>query len=285
MLPFALVYLDEIPRSIFSFFSSHFFFNHFLAGLQDLGWVDPDREDLTGVFVWTIWIITIAATISVVSGLAIGIKTLANIGFCLGNLILFLCFVMEKTDYLLNLLVQTTGVYLQYNIFKVPFWTDAFGALTPGEGRAVDGNGSASWFIGAWTVFYMAWWVAWACFVGMFIARISKNRTLREVIVSSFVCPTIYAIIWFSVFGGISLRQQRQALELQKIGEDSFGDAGHYMTEGSGFCYDVPQEDVVVNGTTVFTNSLPGVTPVCTFDSGNDAQSWFNVSTLLFCFD
>jgi len=248
-----------------------------IAGCQDLGWVDPDREDLTPVFVILIWIITVAATISVVSGLSVGIKTLAQIGFALGNIILFLCFTMEKTDYLLNLLVQTTGVYLQNNIFQIPFWTDAFGALNEGEGRAVDGNSSASWFIGAWTVFYMAWWVAWACFVGMFIARISKNRTLREVIVSVFLCPTIYALVWFSFMGGIGLRQQRQAMELQKVGEASFGDAGHFLVDGSEFCFDVPQQDVMVNGTSVFANLVPGITPVCLFDRSNDAQSWFNV--------
>jgi len=184
---------------------------------------------------------------------------------------------MEKTSYLLNLAVQTTGVYLQYNIFQVPFWTDAFGELEGGEGRATDGNSSAQWFIGAWTVFYMAWWVAWACFVGMFVARISKNRTIREVVVSVFICPTAYAIIWFSFMGGIGLRQQRQALELQKIGEESFQDPSYFLADDSEFCYDVPQQDVTVNGTTVFTNHLPGITPVCMFDRANDAQSWFNV--------
>ena len=186
---------------------------------------------------------------------------------------------MEKSNFLINLLVQTTGMYLQFNIFKVPFWTDAFGALTSGEGRAVDGNGSADWFIGAWTVFYMAWWVAWACFVGMFIARISKNRTLREIIVSVFLCPTAYALIWFSFMGGIGLRQQRQAMELQKIGEDSFQDANHFVSDGSPFCFDVPQGDIDVNGTVVFSNNMLGITPVCLFDSSNDAQSWFNVSS------
>lgn len=246
--------------------------------MQDLGLVDPKREDLTAVFVWLLWGITALATISVVSGLSVGVKILANLAFGLGNFILFLCFVMEKTDYLMNLLVQTTGVYFQYSIFKIPFWTDAFGSLTEGEGRAIDDNASASWFIGSWTVFYMAWWTAWACFVGMFIARISKNRTLREVIISVFICPTIYALIWFSWMGGIGLRQQRQALELQAIGEESFSDPDYYLKDGSEFCYDVPQEDVIVNGTTVFTNGLPGITPVCLFDRNNDAQSWFNVS-------
>jgi len=248
-----------------------------VAGLQRLGWVDSQKEELTTEYNIIVWLMTIAATISVVSGLAVGIKTLANIAFFLGCLILFLSFVMEKTNFLLNLLVQTTGIYLQYNIFQVPFWTDAFGALKEDEGRAVDEHSSAQWFIGAWTVFYMAWWVAWACFVGMFIARISKNRTLRTVIVSVFLCPTLYCLIWFSFMGGIGLRQERQALELEKLGSDVFGDASYYVSEESEFCYDVPQEDVLVNGTAVFTNRLLGITPVCTFDTSNSEQAWFNV--------
>ena len=63
---------------------------------------------------------------------------------------------MDKTYYLLNLVVQTTGMYLQWNLFQVAFWTDAFGSLNAGEGRAVDGNSAATWWIGAWTVFYLA---------------------------------------------------------------------------------------------------------------------------------
>jgi len=77
--------------------------------------------------------------------------------------------------------------------------------------------------------------------------------------------------------GGIGLRQQRQALELQKIGEDSFKDSNYFVSDKSAFCYDVPQEDIIVDETVVFTNTLLGITPVCLFDAGNDAQSWFNV--------
>ena len=92
----------------------------------------------------------------------------------------------------------------------MPFWTDAFGALREGEGRAIDGNSAAADWMGWRTVFYMSWWVAWSCSVGLFIARISKNRTLRSVIIGVFFCPTIYALIWFSCMGGIGLRQERQ---------------------------------------------------------------------------
>ena len=133
------------------------------------------------------------------------------------------------------------------------------------------------------TFFFLLWcylsgWVAWACFVGMFIARISRNRTLRHIIVSVFLCPTAYSLIWFCLMGGIGLRQQRQARELQGIGTEYFGDSDYFVSaEGNGFCYDVPQQDVVVNETTVFTNTLLGITPVCEFDSSQSSQAWFNV--------
>lgn len=246
------------------------------AGMKKLGWIDPSSDPVT-TNVAIIWVITAFATLSVVSGLKVGIKILSVLGFGLGCLLLFLSFVMEKSYYLLNVLVQTTGVYLQWNIFQLPFWTDAFGGLKSGEGRAIDGNTAAAEWMGWWTVFYMAWWVAWACFVGLFIARISKNRSLRSVIVGVFLAPTAYALLWFSFMGGIGLRQQRQALELEKLGTDHFADSAYFQSADSAFCYDVPQSDVYAGGELIFTNTLPGVTPVCKFDSGNSSLAWFNV--------
>jgi len=248
------------------------------VGLRKLGWVDPTIDD-TSLNVAVIWVITAFATLSVVSGLKVGIKLLSLLGFGLGTLILFLSFVMEKSYYLMNLLVQTTGVYLQWCIFQVPFWTDAFGGLQKGEGGATDGNFASHKWMGWWTVFYMAWWVAWSCFVGLFIARISKNRTLRSVICGVFLAPTIYALIWFSTMGGIGIRHQRQALEMQQLGIVAYGDEEYYQSDVSKFCYDVPQEDVYVgtNSTPEFTNTLPGITPVCLYDADNSSLSWFNV--------
>lgn len=246
------------------------------AGMTKLGWVDADADSTT-VNVIIIWVITAFATISVVSGLKVGIKILSVLGFGLGCLILFLSFVMEKSYYLLNLLVQTTGVYMQWCIWQIPFWTDAFGGLKEGEGQAVDGKEPPPEWMGWWTVFYMAWWVAWACFVGLFIARISKNRTLRSIIVGVFLAPTLYSLIWFSFMGGIGIRQQRQALELEQLGNETYSDPGYFQSVESEFCYDVPQEDVYFNNTLIFTNTLMGITPVCKFDSDNSALSWFNV--------
>ena len=83
------------------------------VGMKSLGWISEDADDIT-VNIAIIWIITGFATVSVVSGLKRGIKTLSIIGFGLGCLILFLSFVMENSYYQLNLLVQTTGTYLQW---------------------------------------------------------------------------------------------------------------------------------------------------------------------------
>ena len=139
------------------------------TGLQRLGWIDPEEDDLSRTYVIIIWVVTCFATVSVLTGLKGGVKVLSMLGFILGCLILFLCFVMEKSYYLLDLLVQTTGFYFQWSIFQVAFWTDAFAKLEPGQGRAVDGNAGDSSFIGTWTVFYAAICVSWTCFVGIFI--------------------------------------------------------------------------------------------------------------------
>jgi len=66
-------------------------------------------------------------------------------------------------------------------------------------------------FMDWWTIFYWAWWITWAPFVGFFVAKISRGRTVREVIIGGFVCPTVFAVIWFSVFGGLAIKMERTA--------------------------------------------------------------------------
>jgi Cys-rich protein (TIGR01571 family) len=119
--------------------------------------------------------------------------------------------------------------------------------------------------------------LAWGAFVGLFLARISRGRTIRQVVVTSFLAPLFFSFLWFCTFGGIGLRQARQGMELEALGETYFEDPAHFRQQGSDFCYDVPQNDVVFNGTTIFTNNLIGITPVCQFDSSESTQAWFNV--------
>ena len=145
----------------------------------------------------------------------------------------------------------------------------------------------------SWTIFYIGWWVAWAAFVGLFIARISEGRTIRSVVMYSFICPLGYTvsskvsfsvicfeyfkasnirdspqILWFGVFGGAGIRQARQALEMEELGATWYNNSDHFLSEDSTYCYDVPQEDIIEDGEVVFTNTLVGVTPVCKFNSG-----------------
>jgi len=248
-----------------------------IAGLQVLGLLDSESKTANVV---VIWIITATATVSVVSGLHYGIKFLSQLGFGIGMVLLGLVFLLDNTVFLSNLIVQTTGYYFQWAIFQLPFWTDAFGQLTDGEGRAPIGA-SATWWLESWTVFYMAWWAAWSCFVGLFIARISRGRTIKEVVIYCFIAPMLYSIIWFCVFGGVGIRQARQATELNLLGSTYFNNTAHFQVDGNPTCYDVPQGSVetMVNGTVteIFVNKMLGVTPVCEFDSTESTAAMFNV--------
>jgi len=253
-----------------------------IAGLKVLGLLDSEssaNDQLTANVV-VIWVITAIATVSVVSGLHFGIKFLSQLGFGLGMILLGLVFLMDNTVFLTNLMVQTTGYYFQWAIFQLPFWTDAFGQLTDGEGRAPDGA-SATWWLQSWTIFYMAWWTAWACFVGLFVARISRGRTIKEVVIYCFIAPMLYSIIWFCVFGGVGIRQARQATELNLLGSTYFNNTAHFQVDGNSLCYDVPQGTVetMVDGKVkeIFVNKMLGVTPVCEFDSGKSTAAMFNV--------
>lgn len=123
----------------------------------------------------------------------------------------------------------------------------------------------------------MAWWQSWSAFVGMFVARVSRGRTIGEMTIYSFAAPFLYSVIWFCTFGGTGLRQARQALELKELGQLFFGTDAYFLADGSTYCYDVPQQDVMNGTDVIFTNSLLGITPVCEFNSAESNQAWFNV--------
>lgn len=119
---------------------------------------------------------------------------------------------------------------------------------------------------------------AWGAFVGLFLARISRGRTIRQVALFSFIAPLVYAFIWFCTFGGIGLRQARTAEELEFFGAEIFGDPAYFRVNGSEVCYNVPQEDIVnqTSGEVVWSNTVPGVTPVCQ-KAASATDDWFNV--------
>ena len=152
-----------------------------------------------------IWCVTACATVSVISGLKLGIRRLSETCFALGVFIMMLVFFFDDPWHTLNLLVQSTGYYMQ-TIVQLGFHTDAFAQL----GNAHDGKEKPGW-MDSWTIFYWGWWIAWSPFVGMFIAKISRGRTIRQFINATLTAPVAFSILWFSVFGGAGLKMERDA--------------------------------------------------------------------------
>lgn len=257
-----------------------------LTGLPIDSTANAGEEGTRNAQVICIWIVTAMATVSVVSGLDLGIRILSVIAIIFGFVLWFLVLFLDDTKFMLNLMVESVGWYFQSNILEIFFATDAFGQLTRGNGRGIDGDqyqglGAASWWMNAWTIYYWAWWTAWASFVGLFIAQISRGRTIREVINFTLAGPLIYAFAWFSVFGGAGLRAYRRAEEVIQLGT-FLGDADMYLVPGSTNCYAPPTEPITItftdktgaSATWDFVNDYPGITPVCTA-IGN--ASWWNV--------
>lgn len=152
-----------------------------------------------------IWCVTACATVSVITGLKMGIRRLSETCFALGVFIMMLVFFFDDPWHTLNLLVQSTGYYMQ-TIVQLGFHTDAFAQL----GNAHDGKEKPGW-MDSWTIFYWGWWIAWSPFVGMFIAKISRGRTIRQFINATLTAPVAFSILWFTVFGGAGLKMERDA--------------------------------------------------------------------------
>ncbi|CAM9760885.1 unnamed protein product [Discosporangium mesarthrocarpum] len=192
-------------------------------------WDFEDKATQTNVLVVIIWCITAVSTISVVSGVNMGIKHLSTLAFVLGWVLWGYVFFVDDTWFFLNNMVQTLGHYFQ-NIVGLGFITDSFAQLQPEEGAAPDGEAAPN-FIDEWTIFYWGLRITWAPFVGVFIARISKGRTIREVVNYSLFAPLLYAVVWFSVFGGAAIIMQNRAAALVEEGAlETYTGSGCYET-------------------------------------------------------
>merc|ERR1719154_54839 len=168
-----------------------------------------------------IWSITVVATGSVLTGVNYGIRRISEFCFCLGLALMLCVLFMDNTVYLLNLYVQSLGFYFQW-IIQIGFHSDAFAQLGPSAGAEERGrfipdgfmstDGPSGWMNG-WTIFYWGWWIAWCPFVGMFIARISYGRTIKEFIAGTMAAPVIYCFMWMIIFGGAGLKMEREAAQ------------------------------------------------------------------------
>ena len=138
-----------------------------------------------------IFIVTAMFIYSALSGLGKGIKILSNANMILAGGLFLLLFLLGPTLFSLNLFTDTLGSYLQ-NIVNMSF-------------RIAPLNQENRTWINNWTIFYWAWWIAWSPFVGVFIARISKGRTIREFVAYVLFIPALIGFLWFSVFGGTAM--------------------------------------------------------------------------------
>ncbi|MFC5972136.1 BCCT family transporter [Halomarina salina] len=134
--------------------------------------------------------ITLIATASVAAGLDSGVKRLSTLNLYLMLTLLGFLLVVGPTVYIFGTWVQGLGTYFG-NLLSLSFFTGA--------------QGSGGDIVQGWTIFYWAWWIAWSPFVGMFIARISKGRTVREFVIGVLFLPSMFSTIWLSTFGGSAL--------------------------------------------------------------------------------
>ncbi len=156
--------------------------------------------DNSGWLVLLIAMITGAATLSVVAGLDGGVKRLSQLNIYLALAFMVFVLFVGPTLFILSFFSQAVGTYLQ-NLLGTAFWTET---LVP--------ESQEGWQA-SWTIFYWAWWISWSPFVGMFIARISKGRTVRELILGVIGFPTLLCFFWMSVFGGAAINLQLEGTQ------------------------------------------------------------------------
>ncbi|NNG98737.1 BCCT family transporter [Gordonia araii NBRC 100433] len=164
------------------------------SGLEAVEWVsNPSKMLLVAI----IAVLTACFVASAVSGVAKGIQWLSNTNMVLALVLAVFVFVVGPTVFLLNVMPTTLGAYF-----------DQIMAIAARSSATVDEAGQK--WLAAQTIFYWAWWVSWTPFVGMFLAKISKGRTIREFVVGVMVVPTTVSLVWFSIFGGTAIRQENE---------------------------------------------------------------------------
>ncbi|UOT06059.1 BCCT family transporter [Rhodococcus opacus] len=211
------------------------------SGFQVVGWMS---QVSTFLLVAIVALLTLAFVASAVSGVAKGIQWLSNTNMVLAVILALFVFVVGPTVLILNLLPTTIGAYAA-QLAQMSARTGASSDPATGE------------WLSSWTIFYWAWWISWTPFVGMFLARISRGRTIRQFVVGVIVVPSAVSLVWFAIFGGAGISEQRDGIDL----------AGQDTQEGQlfGMLNHLPLTGI----TTVLVMVLVGIF----FVSGADAAS------------
>ena len=155
------------------------------AGLREVWGIEGGTRLAIGVIV----VLTALFVLSAISGVHRGIQWLSNTNMALAIALLAFVFLVGPTIFITNTLTESIGGYLT-NLPGMSFKAGAFGG--------------SEWLSG-WTIFYWAWWISWSPFVGSFIARISRGRTIREFVLGVILVPSLVSFVWFSVLGGTAL--------------------------------------------------------------------------------
>ncbi|MDQ0792706.1 BCCT family transporter [Streptomyces sp. B1I3] len=162
------------------------------SGFQELNWMEKTS---TGLLIVIIGVLTAAFVFSAVTGVEKGIQWLSNINMVLALVLAVFVFIAGPTIIVLDLLPTSIASY--------------FGELPQLAGRTeATGEGEVADWLASWTVFYWAWWISWTPFVGMFIARISRGRTIRQFVGGVMLVPSAVSLVWFAIFGGSAIRLQ-----------------------------------------------------------------------------
>ncbi|GAB3252456.1 BCCT family transporter [Alteromonas gracilis] len=165
-----------------------------LGALQITGGLDSvfGGESCALLAVGVIWVLVLCFVLSAISGVERGIQLLSNTNAIAAALLAFFLLVVGPTVFIVSTFTESLGGYLTH-LPAMSFRTGVFG-------------GSA--FLDSWTIFYWAWWMSWTPFVGMFIARISKGRTIREFVIYVILVPSLVSFVWFAIMGGAAFDLQ-----------------------------------------------------------------------------
>ena len=163
------------------------------GGLEHNGWIEQPGKLL---YIGIITVLTIAFIVSAVSGVEKGIQWLSNTNMVLAVALALFVFIVGPTLLMLNLLPTAIGDYIDL--------LPEMMARTSASGGEAMGN-----WLSSWTVFYWAWWISWTPFVGMFIARISRGRTIRQFVTGVLLVPSLVSVVWFVIFGGAAIDAMR----------------------------------------------------------------------------
>ena len=175
------------------------------TGLIEAGWIEG--AGVTAL-VLIIVVLTICFVVSAVSGVARGIQYLSNFNMVLALALAVFVFFVGPTVFMLNLVPTSIGSYVS-----------DFGLMASRSG-ATGGEAMSAW-LQSWTIFYWAWWISWTPFVGMFIARISRGRTIRQFVGGVLLVPSAVSVIWFSIFGGAAIDLARAGLPVAEGGAEA----------------------------------------------------------------